>query len=542
MSCHDNLELFRQHSGECWNDAIQVFFLLSADLGPRVRDMLGRAAAIESFTAWLTSPSIQTWLQHTFQLPADHTPAFNRLAISYIRCFRDRINNWNIQRRAKQSNAGRRKASQVLSLCSAASAMYASELLWSPADSAAMGRPTLLTPELLASLQAGTIDPGANAAMGREAERVQKGYSLWSAARFMRVLSYYFLKRDYFVSVEDLNAVPVSTFRKRPLLVADFRIGFADAVTIYQGIKDTHTVNVFTSGFNLLKGVHHPVGHQIYMVSCDSATRDEYIYDDNAHMLQKVKWSRVFEPGAQSRYLRWKGEETDERVVQRILVMHFSAQAFVTAGRRTTEKMRENYHRLARQEEDPLLKHPMTYYANCLDTIDLHTRTEDKQAFFGIIGVDISKGAAPLREDLLDFIKLHYDSPLIKIFTDFRPVLIVSVADKYYFFNNTGYMLLTDAQLQADGLTVAGTLFCEDSVEKYLHLLATAFHTCKGFYEVRYAEVFWATPRPLAAGLRSTRKASSNRSHLRSSSRRAQTHARDRTAGRPTRAAGSHTG
>ncbi len=261
-------------------------------------------------------------------------------------------------------------------------------------------------------------------------------------------------------------------------------------------MKRSHSINIFADGFNLLKGKDYHIGHQIFFLSCDTDTRDEYIYDDNAASLQQVKWSKVFEPGAKSFYLRWRDHPLETRVVERILLMLFSAQAFVSAGKRTTEKMRENYHKLARQEADPLLKNSMTYLANFMDTTDLSTREEDKRSFFDVISVDISKGATEIREELLEFIKAHYDdSPVIKIFTSFKPILIVILEDKYYFYNKTGFMVLTDEQLQADGLTIAGLLFCEDDVEKYFHLLATAFHTCYAYYTIRQAEMMWMTPR-----------------------------------------------
>ncbi len=474
--------------------------MFAAGIGAKVRETLSHAAATESFHHWLTLAKTEAWLTKSFpSLAEDPTllPVFQKLATAYIKCFKERIDNWNIQHQAKQKVLSRRRASCVFSQCSAASALYASELLWTHEESAALGRPSLLTPELLEGLRSGAIDPAKNAQLNREAERVQKGYSIWSAARLIRVLLLYFTKKDRYMSLAELSSVPVDALTKKTFFVSDFSLGIQDMASIYQVMKRSHSINVFAGAYNILKGINHPIGHQLHFLTCQTDTRDEYIYDDNAHVLQQVKWSKVMEPGSKSFYLRWKpDEELDVRVVQRIFLMLFSAQAFVSAGSRTTEKMRENYHKLARQEEDPLLKTPMTYLANFLDSDDLTTRAEDKKSFFDVISIDITKSASKIREDLLEFIKAHYaDSQIVKIFASFKPVLIVCQESKYYFFNKTGFLVLTDEQLQEDGLTIAGLLFCEDSVEKYLHFLATAFHTCRSFYDIRQAEMMWFMPR-----------------------------------------------
>ncbi len=499
-SCEDDLEVFRQHSGECWNDSIQNFFMFGSGIGNQVREILSRASATESFRTWISSPKTEAWLKKEFAAFKDPTllPVFQSLAIAYIQCFKERIDNWEVQRKAKLKVMSRRRASCVFSQCSAAAGMYASELLWTPEEGAAIGRPpNLITPEILEGLRSGAIDPAKNAQMNREADRVQKGYTIWSAYRFLRVLIYYFTKKDRYIPLEQLSSVPVETLAKKAFLICDFSIDFPTFSSIYQVMKRSHSINIFAAGFNILKGVNYPIGHQLQLLACDTHTRDEYIYDDNAHVLQKVKWAKMFEPGSKSFYLRWHDDkQLDARVVERIFLMLFSAQAFVSGGARTTEKMRENYHKLAKQEEDPLLKTPMTYLANFLDSNDLTTREEDKKSFFDVISIDIKQKAAKIREDLLEFIKAHYaDSQIIKIFASFKPVLIVCQESKYYFFNKTGFLVLTDEQLQEDGLTIAGLLFCEDSMEKYLHFLATAFHTCKAFYDIRQAELMWLTPR-----------------------------------------------
>lgn len=497
LRCEDDMLTFRQHSGECWNDSIQTFFMLGAGIGTQVREILGRADAVGSFRTWLTSPKTEAWLKKEFKsllLPATMT-LFQRLATEYVQCFKERLDNWKVQRKAKQLVASRRRASCVFSQCSAAAGMYASELLWTSEESAAIGRPELLTPALLAELEAGA-SPARNAAMNKEADRVQKGYSLWSASRFLRVLMYYFTKKERYLPIEELSSKPIEYVSKKTFMISDVNLNFDQVASIYQIMKRSHSINIFTAGFNILKGIDYPIGHQIYFLTCDTDTRNEYIYDDNAASLQQVKWSKVFEPGAKSYYLRWHDEALDTRVMKRIFLMLFSAQAFVSAGKRTTEKMRENYHRLATQEEDPVLKQSMEFLANFLDINDLTTRDEDKKSFFDAISVDISKGATDIREELSEFIENHYnDSPVVKIFTSFKPILIVILEDKYYFFNKTGFLVLSDEQLQADGLTIAGLLFCEDDVEKYFHFLATAFHTCYSYYTIRQAEVMWLTPR-----------------------------------------------
>lgn len=471
--------------------------MLGAGIGTQLREALSRAGAVSTFRTWLQSPQTESWLKKEFK--SLHVPAtmtlFQRLATEYIQCFKERLDNWNVQRKTKQLVLSRRRASCVFSMCSAAAGMYASELLWSHEESAALGRPELLTPELLAELEGGA-SPARNAAMNHEAARVQKGYALWSASRFLRVLMYYFTKKDRYLPIQDLSATPVEALAKKTFMISDFSLDLQTMASIYQIMKRSHSINIFADGFNLLKGPAHKVGHQLHFLSCDTDTRDEYIYDDNEAALQQVKWSRVFEPGAKSYYLRWRDQPLDVRVVQRIFLMLFSAQAFVSAGKRTTEKMRENYHRLARQEQDPLLKKPMTFLANFLDTTDLTTREEDKKSFFDVIQVDISKDASDIREQLSEFIKEHYgSSPVVKIFASFKPILITIHEDKYYFFNKTGFLVLTDEQLQEDGLSIAGLLFCEDDVEKYFHLLATAFHTCYAYYTISQAEMMWLTPR-----------------------------------------------
>jgi hypothetical protein len=497
LSCEDDMLTFRQHSGECWNDSIQTFFMLGAGIGTQLREALGRAGAVSTFRAWIQSPQTESWLKKEFK--SLHVPAtmtlFQRLATEYIQCFKERLDNWNVQRKTKQLVLSRRRASCVFSMCSAAAGMYASELLWSHEESALIGRPELLTPELLAELQAGA-SPAKNAAMNRESARVQKGYALWSASRFLRILMYYFTKKDRFLPVQTLATTPIEALAKKTFMISDFSLDMQAMASIYQAMKRTHSINIFADGFNLLKGKDYRVGHQIHFLSCDTDTRDEYVYDDNQASLQQVKWSRVFEPGAKSYYLRWRDQPLDVRVVQRIFLMLFSAQAFVSAGKRTTEKMRENYRRLARQEEDPLLKTPMTYFANFLDTNDLTTREEDKKSFFDVVSVDISKDASNIREQLSEFIKTHYSSsPVVKIFASFKPILIVFHQDKYYFFNKTGFLVLADEQLQEDGLSIAALLFCEDDVEKYFYFLATAFHNCYAYYTINQSELMWLTPR-----------------------------------------------
>jgi len=495
--CADDLVTFRQHSGECWNDSIQTFFMLGAGIGTQVREALSRASAVASFHTWLTSPTTQAWLKKEFKslLVPKTLSLFQRLATEYIQCFKERLDNWNVQRKAKQLVLTRRRASCVFSKCSAAAGMYASELLFTSEEAAAIGHIPLITPELLEELQAGA-SPAKNAAMNKEAERVQKGYNLSYASRFIRTLLYYFTKKDRFLPVETLSGRSLDSLAKKTFMISDFSLNIQDMASIYQVMKRSHSINIFADGINILKGKDHPVGHQLHFLSCDTDTRDEYIYDDNAAALQQVKWSRVFEPGAKSFYLRWQDAPLDTRMVERIFLMFFSAQAFVSAGKRTNEKMRENYHRLAAQEEDPLIKRSIKYLANFMDTTDLTTREEDKRSFFEAISVDISKGASDIREELSDFIKAHYeDSPLVKIFTSFKPILISIHDDKYYFFNKTGFLLLTDEQLQADGLTIACLLFCEDDVEKYFHFLATAFHTCYAYYKIADAELMWLTPR-----------------------------------------------
>ena len=495
--CADDLATFRQHSGECWNDSIQTFFMLSAGMGTQVREALGRASAVDAFHTWLHSPKTEEWLKKEFKslLVPSVLTLFQRLAIEYIQCFKERLDNWQVQRQAKHKVLSRRRASCVFSMCSAAAGMYASELLWSHEESASIGRPELLTPELLAELEGGA-SPARNAQMNKEAARVQKGYHLWSASRFLRILMYYFTKKDRSLPVQALATTPVEALAKKTFMISDFSLDMSTMASIYQTMKRSHSVNIFADGVNLLKGKDYSVGHQIYFLSCDTDTRDEYIYDDNEAALQQVKWSRVFDPGAKSFYLRWRDEELDVRVVQRIFLMLFSAQAFVSAGKRTTEKMRENYHKLAKQEQDPLLKKPITYFANFMDTTDLTTREEDKRAFFDVISVDISKDASDIREQLSEFIKEHYgSSSVIKIFASFKPILIVIQEDKYYFYNKTGFLVLSDEQLQEDGLSIAGLLFCEDDVEKYFYFLATAFHTCNSYYTINQAELMWLTPR-----------------------------------------------
>jgi hypothetical protein len=307
---------------------------------------------------------------------------------------------------------------------------------------------------------------------------------------------YYFTKKDRFLPVETLSGQPIDSLAKKSFMISDFSLNIQDMASIYQVMKRSHSINIFADGINILKGKDHRIGHQLHFLSCDTDTRDEYIYDDNAAALQQVKWSRVFEPGAKSFYLRWQDAPLDTTIVERILLMFFSAQAFVTAGKRTNEKMRENYHRLAAQEEDQSIKSPIKYLANFMDTTDLTTREEDKRSFFEAISVDISKGASDIREELSDFIKAHYeDSPLVKIFTSFKPILVVIQEDKYYFYNKTGFLILTDEQLQADVLTIACLLFCEDDVEKYFHFLATAFQTCYAYYKITDAEMMWLIPR-----------------------------------------------
>jgi hypothetical protein len=471
--------------------------MLAAGIGAQVRETLGRASALETFRVWLTSPTIEAWLKKEFKslLVPETLSLFQHLATEYIQCFKERLDNWQVQRQVKYNVLSRRRASCVFSKCSAAAGMYASELLWTSEEAAAIGHKQLITPELLEELKAGA-SPAKNAAMNKEAERVQKGYNLQYASRFIRTLMYYFTKKDRFLPVETLSGKPLDSLAKTTFMIADFSLNIQDIASIYQVMKRSHSINIFADGINILKGKDHNTGHQLHFLSCDTDTRDEYIYDDNAAALQQVKWSRVFEPGAKSFYLRWRDDPLDIRIVQRILLMLFSAQAFVSAGKRTVEKMRENYHRLAAQEEDSSLKSSMKYLANFMDTTDLTTREEDKRSFFEAISVDISKGAAEIREELSDFIKAHYDdSPLVKIFTSFKPILISIHEDKYYFFNKTGYLVLTDEQLQADGLTIAGLLFCEDDVEKYFHFLATAFHTCYAYYKITGAEMMWLTPR-----------------------------------------------
>jgi hypothetical protein len=490
LSCDNDLQTFRQHSGECWNDAIQNFLLVSSGIGENVRAQLRSADAVATFSAWLTSEEIQAWLQEEFHIDPDLLPVFNRLAISYIECFKERIDNWRDKRQV--GNLPRhRRASCVFSQCSASAGMYASELLWPPAELPPRKR-VLLKPNILNKLRNGTIDPLRAARENREAERVQKGYNIWWAARFIRLLLYYFLKEDTYKRVASLDGVYIEALTQKMLMISEPHLKVTDIAKIYNTMKKTHSINFLASGKNPMDDSYH----QIHLVSCDTASRNQYIYDNNVSLIKKVRWANIFDEDATTYYISWYDGPFNKSIFEQVLLRLFSGQAFVTGGKRTNEQMRENFLKEGRRvSENPLQDLRMKFFANIMTYIDLSTEEERKREFFKEMKIDLSKQAGTLRDEILKDIRDFYDdSILIKMLVEFKPLLVIFKEEKYYFFNSTGYRVISDEQIVDDVIAVAGALFCEGSLEKFFMVLCAAISSITGSYNITDAELVWMVP------------------------------------------------
>jgi hypothetical protein len=491
IDCDNDLKTFSQHSGECWNDSIQNFLLVSSGIGKQVRRVLKPATAVETFNAWLRSEPIQSWIVENFHTKPDTLPVINRMISTYIDCFKQRIDNWYIHRRTGFTNARGRRASCVLSLCSASAAMYASELLW-PLDDPERGFNSSITKEVWNKLQNGSIDPLRNSKMNIEAERLNREFNIWAASRLIRLLLYYFLKADYYKKTSTLEGRNLSSLKDEMLLISESNLTIEDIKTIYQVMKKSHSINLLLS---VQSYFIEDAFHQIHLVSCDTNSRNQYIYD-NEHAIQKVRWAKVFEPDSKSYYLGWYEYEMDPQILESLLVQFYSGQAFVAIGKRTSEQIRDMILKESRRDNyTPAMRRRLSYLGYVMKDIDLGEDIEKKIEFFEKIQINIKKSAADIRQELLQFVKDNYDDSLIiKTFREFKPILIVVTEEKYYFFNSTGYLLLSDEQLKSDNLFVATLLFCYYDINICLNLIAATCSNIYNYFSLHNAELVWMTP------------------------------------------------
>ena len=490
LSCDNDLQTFRQHSGECWNDAIQNFLLVASGLGEIVRQQLRPADAVATFSAWLTSEEIQLWLQTNYGLPPDLLLIFNRLAVAYIECFKQRIDNWR-DKRIVGNSARHRRASCVFSKCSASAGQYISELLWPP-DALPPGKRLLITKNNIRKLRNGTIDPLKNARENKESPGIQIGYNALWLAPFIRILLYYFLKEDTYITVNQLAGVYLRNMVNKSYMISEPQLKMNEIATIYRTMKKSHSMNIIVSGYSPLKEGYH----QIHLVSCDTSSRNQYIYDNNVNYLQKVRWAKVFDEEAKSQYIKWTDEIYDKYTLERTLAHLFSAQAYVTSGRSTNEQMHKEF-----SNTFPLnalligVNERLKYFTNVIKDIDFNKDKEEKERFFEAIEIDITIPMRALRYSLLKLIRYYYDdSILLKMFVDFKTILILLIEDKYYFYNSTGYRVLTDKELGQDVITVAGTLFCEGDIQKFLLVMSSGFTNISGNYTIYNCDLVWMVP------------------------------------------------